>query len=56
VVNSSRFLALTAGIAFLALASSRAYTPRVPVYPTLAANADLVQCGPYDTVASGAAN
>jgi lysophospholipase L1-like esterase len=39
-----------------ALASSRADTPRVPVYPTLAANPDLVPCGPYDTIASGAAN
>jgi lysophospholipase L1-like esterase len=47
------------GAAFVlasAVATSRADTPRVPVYPTLAANPDLVQCGPYDTIASGAAN
>jgi lysophospholipase L1-like esterase len=39
-----------------ALASSRADTSRVPVYPTFAANPDLVQGGPYDTIAAGTAN
>jgi lysophospholipase L1-like esterase len=31
-------------------------TPHPPVYPTLAANPDLVQAGPYDTITSGTAN
>jgi hypothetical protein len=47
------------GVAFVlagALAPSRADAPRAPVYPTLAANPDLVQAGPYDTIASGTAN
>jgi lysophospholipase L1-like esterase len=44
------------GLILLAPRTLRAQAPRVPTYPTLAANPDLVLCGPYDTIVAGTAN
>jgi lysophospholipase L1-like esterase len=49
-------LMLAASMVFLAATAARSDTPPPPVYPTLASNPDLVLCGPYDTIRSGAAN
>jgi lysophospholipase L1-like esterase len=47
---------LAIGLMLLAHTAVRTDAPRVPIYPTLAANPDLVQVGPYGTIRSGAAN
>lgn len=44
------------GLLWLAPTVARNDTPHVPAYPTLTANPDLVLCGPYGTIQSGAAN
>jgi lysophospholipase L1-like esterase len=44
------------GLALLAPSALLAQAPRVPIFPTLAANPDLVLCGPYDTIVAGTAN